>query len=157
LANTVYEGLFLLDSGRYSRDPEGISGQIAQMVQEAGGEMLVSRLWEERRLAYTIKGHRKGTYWLTYFRIDGEQLAAINRKCRLNESILRVLFTKFHPSIVDAAVEHARTGSLKPIGARAEELHRDKPGEDKPAKTGEAEPSATTEDADGGGTDAGAD
>ena len=38
------------------------------MIEEAGGEMLVSRLWEERRLAYPIEGHRKGTYWLTYFR-----------------------------------------------------------------------------------------
>ncbi|MHC4401950.1 MAG: 30S ribosomal protein S6, partial [Planctomycetota bacterium] len=68
MAESVYEGMFLLDSGRYSRDPAAVSGQIPSMIQEAGGELLVSRLWEERRLAYPIRGNRKGTYWLTYFR-----------------------------------------------------------------------------------------
>ena len=44
------------------------------MIEKLGGEILVSRLWEERRLAYPIKSHRKGTYWLTYFRLDATQL-----------------------------------------------------------------------------------
>jgi small subunit ribosomal protein S6 len=59
LAINVYEGMFIFDSGRYGRDPEGVSGAISKMIEEAGGEMLVSRLWEERRLAYPIKGKRR--------------------------------------------------------------------------------------------------
>ena len=50
-----------------------MSGEIVELIEKAGGEILVSRLWEERRLAYPIKGQRKGTYWLTYFRLDGRQ------------------------------------------------------------------------------------
>ena len=65
MAANVYEGMFILDSNRFGRDPEAVSGQIPQMIEEAGGEVLVSRLWEERRLAYPIEGHRKGTYWLS--------------------------------------------------------------------------------------------
>ena len=45
------------------------SAQIPSTVEQFGGKMLASRLWEERRLAYPIKGHRKGTYWLTYFQL----------------------------------------------------------------------------------------
>jgi small subunit ribosomal protein S6 len=116
LAECVYEGMFLLDSNRYGRDPDGVAGQIPAMIQEAGGQMLVSRLWEERRLAYPIKGHRKGTYWLTYFRLDGGQLADLKRQCRLSNSILRVLFLKIDPRIVDALVEHARAGQAKAGG-----------------------------------------
>jgi small subunit ribosomal protein S6 len=110
LAANVYEGMFILDSNRYGRDPESVSGQILQMVQEAGGEMLVSRLWEERRLAYPIEGHRKGTYWLAYFRLDGKEVKGLERKCRLSDSILRVLFLKVDPKIVDALVAHALGG-----------------------------------------------
>ncbi len=55
----VYEGMFILDSNRYGRDPEAVSNQIPAMIEKLGGEMLVSRLWEERRLAYPIKGHAK--------------------------------------------------------------------------------------------------
>jgi len=118
LAESVYEGMFLLDSGRYGRDPETVAGQIPKMIQEAGGEILVSRLWEERRLAYPIKGHRKGTYWLTYFRLEGRNLAEMHRKCQLSDDILRVLFVKVDPRIVATLVEHALAG---PAALRSEE------------------------------------
>lgn len=110
MAANVYEGMFILESGRYGRDPDGVAGQIPQMIAEAGGKILVSRLWEERRLAYPIKGHRKGTYWLTYFQLEGPQLSDIRRKTDLNETILRALFLKVNPRIVDALVAHALAG-----------------------------------------------
>ena len=79
-------------------------------VEQFGGTMLASRLWEERRLAYPIKGHRKGTYWLTYFRLDGKQLDELTRRFQLNEGILRSLMLKIDPRIADAMVQHALTG-----------------------------------------------
>ena len=106
----VYEGMFILDSNRFARDPEGVSGQIPKIIQEAGGEVLVSRLWEERRLAYPIKGHRKGTYWLTYFRLEGTALAGVRQRFQLSDSILRFLFVKVDPRIVDTLVQHALAG-----------------------------------------------
>ncbi|MBN2473957.1 MAG: 30S ribosomal protein S6 [Pirellulales bacterium] len=118
MAVNVYEGMFILDSNRYGRDAEAVSGQIPQMIEKAGGEILVSRLWEERRLAYAIQGHRKGTYWLTYFRLGSDRLADIERQCRLSDSILRVLFLKVDPRIVDALVAHAQAG---PTSSRAAE------------------------------------
>lgn len=107
MAQNVYEGLFILDSNRYSRDPGGVSAQVSDFVQKLGGEVLVSRLWEERRLAYPIKGQRKGTYWLTYFRLEGKQLTALERECQLSESIMRSLVIKIDPRIVEALVSHA--------------------------------------------------
>ena len=111
MAENAYEGMFILDSNHYGRDPAGVSGQIDEVIKKAGGTILVSRLWEERRLAYPIKRHRKGTYWLTYFRLEATELAGIERQCRLSDSILRVLFLKVDPRIVDAIVTHAQGGS----------------------------------------------
>ena len=110
MAVNVYEGMFILDSNRYSRDQVGVSSQIPEMIQKLGGEMLASRMWEERRLAYPINGHRKGTYWLTYFKLDSGQLTVLNRQCQLSDSILRTLFLKVEPRIVDALVSHALAG-----------------------------------------------
>ncbi len=107
MAANVYEGLFILDSNRYGRDPEAVSGQIRTMIEKLGGEILVSRLWEERRLAYPIKGQRKGTYWLTYFRLDAGRLVDLQRQCQITDDIVRVLFLKVDPRIVDALVAHA--------------------------------------------------
>ena len=112
MAAYVYEGMMILDSNRYARDPAAAATQITGLIEEAGGEVLVSRLWEERRLAYPIEGHRKGTYWLTYFRLEGPKLAEIRRKCYLSETILRVLFLKVDPRLVEILVEHARTGQV---------------------------------------------
>lgn len=120
MAQNVYEGMYILDSNRYGRDADGVSGRIAEMVQKAGGEILVSRLWEERRLAYPVKGHRKGTYWLTYFRLDSSQLGNIKRQCQLNDDILRTLFLKVDPRIVDTLVAHAQAD--RPTRSVAEEI-----------------------------------
>ena len=112
MAENVYEGMFILDSNRFGRDPEGISGRVTKIIEEAGGRLLVSRLWEERRLAYAIKGHRKGAYWLTYFHLEGTKLAEVERNCQLDDAIFRVMFLKVDPRIVDTLIAHA-TGDRK--------------------------------------------
>jgi small subunit ribosomal protein S6 len=110
LAQNVYEGMFILDSNKYARDAAGTVEQIPATVEQLGGKILASRLWEERRLAYPFKGHRKGTYWLTYFRLDGDQLTNLSRQFQLNEAIVRNLVLKIEPRIADAMVQHALTG-----------------------------------------------
>ena len=111
MAANVYEAMFILDTNRYGRDPAGVSGQIPALIQQLGGEVLANRLWEERRLAYPINGHRKGTYWLTYFKLDAAQMVQVRRQCQLNENIIRSLFLQVEPRIVDALVAHALTGT----------------------------------------------
>lgn len=118
MAANVYEGMFILESGRYGRDPETVAGQIPQMIEAAGGKILVSRLWEERRLTYPIKGHRKGTYWLTYFQLDGPRLTEVRREAELSETILRSLFLEVDPRIVDTLVAHALAGPTVPTEQR---------------------------------------
>ena len=112
MAANVYEGMFILDSNRYGRDPDAVSGQVPVMIEKLGGEMLISRLWEERRLAYPIKGQRKGTYWLTYFRLDASRLGDLRRQCHITEDILRELFLKIDPKIVDTLVAHAKSAPV---------------------------------------------
>jgi small subunit ribosomal protein S6 len=107
LAQNVYECLFILDSNRYARDPNGVSAAIPEMVESLSGEVLANRLWNEQRLAYPINGQRKGTYWLTYFRIESTRLAEFNRACQLNDNILRNLTLKVDPRLVETLVAHA--------------------------------------------------
>ena len=109
----VYEGLFILNSETYARNPEEISGQIAKTIEAMGGTVRVSRLWEERKLAYPIKNHRRGTYWLAYFRLDTDKVADLNRQFQLNGSIIRFLLTTIDPRLEDALVDNALNGPAK--------------------------------------------
>ena len=104
----VYEGMFILDANRLARDREGLPRELTSAIEEAGGQMELSRLWEERRLAYPIKGQRKGAYWITYFRLPTTNLADLTRQLELKEGILRHLFIRLPDSLVEPILEHAK-------------------------------------------------
>jgi small subunit ribosomal protein S6 len=106
----VYEGMFILDPGKYGRDPAGLAQQINDLIAQFGGTVLAARLWDERKLAYPIKGHKKGVYWLTYFKMPGGGLTALERQCEITEDIIRKLVLKVDDRIADALVQHALAG-----------------------------------------------
>ena len=108
MAVTNYECLAILDSNKYAQDPNGLGSAIPNLVEKFGGEVLVSRLWQEQKLAYPVDGHKKGTYWLTYFRLESTKLIELKRELKLNDHIVRELTIKLDPRIVDALVDHAR-------------------------------------------------
>lgn len=107
MARNVYEGLFIFDANKFARDHDALPKAVEEMITSEGGEVVVSRLWEERRLAYAIKGQRKGAYWLIYFRQDGEKITALNRACELKSGLLRHLVLKIHPRLEEPILEHA--------------------------------------------------
>ncbi len=139
MTTQVYECLFILDSNRYARDPGGVSNGIKEMIQKCGGDVLASRLWNEQKLAYPIDGHRKGTYWLTYFRMPTANLSTYNRQCQLNENVVRNLTIKIDPRLSDVLVEHALGGTVRKT-VLAEPVGEVVGGPDvEMAETGEAE------------------
>jgi len=112
MAANVYEGLFIFDSDLYAKGADEVSSQVASIVEKLGGEVLLSRMWDERKLAYPIKGQRRGTYWLAYFRIDPSAIKDLTRQFQLSDSILRFLILVVEPRLVDTLVEHAKAGHL---------------------------------------------
>jgi len=112
MTQTVYEGLFVLDYDLYMKDAETVSGQITVVVEQLGGEILHSKKWDERELAYPIKGHRQAVYWLAYFRLDSEKVTELSQQFQLSDSVLRFLFLNVDPRLVDILVEHAKSGLL---------------------------------------------
>ena len=115
MTTNVYEGLFILDSDQYARNPDEVAGQVDRFINDFEGEVLVSRLWEERKLAYPIRGHKRGTYWLAYFKLDASRVKDLNRQYQISDSVVRFLFVKVDPRLVETLVEHAKTGPIRPI------------------------------------------
>jgi small subunit ribosomal protein S6 len=118
LAATVYEGMFILDSNRYAREGVAVADEVNRTIEKFGGKMLVSRLWDDRRLAYPIGSHKKGCYWLTYFSLDSLNLTSLTNELRLNETVLRKLFIKIDQRLVDTLVEHAKSDTAPAPEAR---------------------------------------
>ncbi len=144
MPNNVYECMYILDANAYARNPGNAAESISRMVEQVDGEMLSSRLWNEQKLAYPIKGRHKGAYWLSYARIDADQLTKFNRACRLNDIVLRHLIVKIDPRLVEPLVSAAKGETkveppVEPVEAPA--------SEDKTvaADAADASPAATVE------------
>lgn len=110
----VYEGMFILDPTRFARDPGAAAQQVSDLITQFGGTLLAARLWDERKLAYPIKGHKKGVYWLTYFKMPGGNLVGFERQCEITDEIIRKLVLKVDDRIADALVQHALAGEATP-------------------------------------------
>ncbi|MEQ8210209.1 MAG: 30S ribosomal protein S6 [Lacipirellulaceae bacterium] len=113
----TYEGLFIFDANRYARDRDALAKEVEAAITEAGGKVEVSRLWEERRLAYPINGQRKGAYWLIYFELPTQKVGELTRVCELNDSILRQLFVRLPDALVEPILEHVRGGGEPTIAS----------------------------------------
>ncbi len=104
----VYECMFLLDTNKVAGDQPAAAKQLHGILEKHSAEVLASRPWEERRLSYPVKGHKKGLYYLMYFRTDGKNIDPIERDFQLNETVLRSLVLYVDPKMVDAMLEVAR-------------------------------------------------
>lgn len=109
-ANT-YEGMFLLDSTKAAVSWDAAVQHVHDILAKHNAQIVASRQWDERRLAYPIEGHKKGTYLLTFFQADPSQLKEITADCRLSDLILRELILKVHPKLADHLVNQAMTST----------------------------------------------
>ena len=89
--NKLYEGMFLIDSTLAGSDWDGVNNTIKTILEKAEAEIVSIRKWDDRRLAYDIKGKSRGTYILCYFRAGGEKIKDIEKAVQLSEQIIRVL------------------------------------------------------------------
>ena len=135
----VYEGLFILDANRLARDRDKLPGEVNGLIEAAGGEIEVSRLWEERRLAYPINKQRKGAYWITYFHLDTQKMVELTRSCELQEGVLRQLFVRLPDQLVQPILDHAKGIGTEP---EPEPEAEPKAAADAPAAEPATEPAA---------------
>lgn len=116
----LYEGMFLLDSGRFATDAKGSADQILAMIEKCGGSIVAHRPWQDGRLAYAINGHRKGLHYLVYFKMPGAHIKDLKRTCSLNDLVLRHVVVN-HPQILFDAMVQAISGEWHPHEAAHEE------------------------------------
>ena len=85
-----YEAMFLFDP-TFGASFEACESEIKRLMERANAELLFCRRWEERRLAYKIKGRKRGVYVLVYFKAPPDKIVPLERDVQISENILRVL------------------------------------------------------------------
>jgi ribosomal protein S6 len=117
----TYEGLFLFPQSAGS-NLQAASEHVIHLLDRSGGEILSFGKWDERRLAFEIKGSKRGVYFLSYFKCDPTKLISLERDCNLSEQLLRAMITRAD-QVTDEIIEAAegRTNLAEEIKVRAEQ------------------------------------
>lgn len=87
----LYEGLFLMNQQATGGDQQAAIDHVQQILERAEAQVKILRKWDERKLAYEIKGQKRGLFVLTYFHARPPMLANIDRDCNLSDLVLRSL------------------------------------------------------------------
>ena len=88
-----YEFMFLFEP-TFATDFSKVRAEVERIVGRADGEIVRIAKWDERKLAYEIKGCKRGCYVLSYVNCDGDKITGIERDVHLSEPILRVLIKR---------------------------------------------------------------
>ena len=90
----MYEGLFLIDNAHANTEWDNVVKHIHDILQKNGAEILKTEKWGEKKLAYKIKGHKRGTYLLIHFNAKNSAIATVRRDFQLSDYIVRFLIVK---------------------------------------------------------------
>lgn len=86
-----YEAMFLLDNAAATADWEGTAAVVDQILAKYGATAVQKEKWDERKLAYEIRGHKRATYYLVYFRAPAGSIPSIRGDLDLAEKVIRYL------------------------------------------------------------------
>lgn len=107
---TLYEAIYILDTSLPEDEAAELIATLEEAVREAGGEVVGTRDFRTRRLAYEINGHTHGAYRLLYFYGDGAVVEAIRTEMAVRQPIIRSRVFVANPDALigaDAAAEEA--------------------------------------------------
>jgi small subunit ribosomal protein S6 len=109
-----YEGMFLIHSGRFASDSEGVTQELMGILEKCEAEVVAHRAWTEGKLAYEIENQRKGLHYLVMFRMPPTNNPQLNRLCQLSDNILRHMIIKHPQSLFDANVASISQSAAPP-------------------------------------------
>jgi small subunit ribosomal protein S6 len=87
----TYETTFILEPGLDETRTNEEVEKVSQWIKDGGGEIVDVQRWGKRRLAYEINKKRDGVYTHVLHTSPSELVKDIERRLRLNESVMRVL------------------------------------------------------------------
>lgn len=142
-----YETIYILRPTLGEAEITAIIENTNQVIADAKGSIIDLNRWGMKKLAYLIKKETQGYYVFCDYAVTSEAVTEIERKFRIEDSVLKYMTVKLSDSITAEEVVTATSDAIAKIAAakEAEEAEKaaaeeaDAPKTDKaPAKTEES-------------------
>ena len=104
-----YEQVFILRPSLSEEEITRITETTGQLIEQDGGAVIFLNKWGMRKLAYPIKKESQGYYVLCDFAATPEVVSEIERKYRIDDSVLKYLTIKVADAISAEEIETARS------------------------------------------------
>lgn len=89
-----YEAMFLVDNATATNDWDNLIIHIRDILTKHGSEIIEIQKFGERKLAYKIGDHSRGTYILIRFNAPGLSVSKIRKEYRLSDKVIRTLIVR---------------------------------------------------------------
>lgn len=107
----LYETMFVIDSGKMATDGEMIKESLHTTLSKHGGEVLVSRAWNEnQKLAYPMRKQKKAFFHIIYYKMESTSQQSLEADMRLNmtDFLLRHLTSNVDHRYADVMMHIAK-------------------------------------------------
>lgn len=94
---TAYEAIYIVDATLAEDQVKTIVEKYAGVITKANGSVEDTDIWDPRKLAYEIKGHREGRYIVVNFLGDAACKNELDRIFRISDDVIRHMIVKQDP------------------------------------------------------------
>jgi len=106
--------MFLFDPA-LANDWDRVKAELDRLMDRAGARIIVCGKWDERRLAYEIRGFKRALYVLAYFEMEPAKIGPLERDAQLAESVIRCLIVRAD-HLTEEDMKKAMAGPAPPPG-----------------------------------------
>jgi len=136
---TLYEAAYILDPALQDEEVEQIMDLFAAAVEEAGGEVLGTRDFRTRRLAYRIDKYTHGTYKLLYFFGTRAVVEEVRQEMSIRQQVIRSRVFAANPHAIVGGMESDEEKEAREAAEAAAEAAAAEAAEAEAAEAAEAE------------------
>lgn len=96
MENTKYEIMYIIRPNIDEEAKTALVERFDAILTDNGAEVLESKLWEKRRLAYEMNGFREGIYHIVKVSSpsNANAINEFDRLAKINDSIIRHMIVK---------------------------------------------------------------
>jgi small subunit ribosomal protein S6 len=120
----LYETMFLMDANKVASEGEAIRTALHGLLEKHGGEILIARPWDDRKIAYSIRRagitHKKGAYYIVYYKMESTKQGALDKDLRLNTTdyLIRYLTSQIDARWSEAILDIAKNDTAPGFALR---------------------------------------
>jgi small subunit ribosomal protein S6 len=106
--------MFISSPNTTDEDINKLTTQIEHAVTDRGGTITKIEPWGRRKLAYKIEKFEEGIYTLVHIEGTGQEIAEVERRLRVTDSVIRYMSVRTDEDLKRAAKMKAKRKNVVP-------------------------------------------